>query len=85
MAWIESLQLTNFRSYGTVALDGLPSGPVVLYGSNGAGKTNVLEALSFLSPGRGLRGARKFFTSARRAPHPDPLPHGSRDPRERQP
>lgn len=29
--------------------------PVVLTGSNGAGKTNLLEALSFLSPGRGLR------------------------------
>ncbi len=32
--------------------------PVALYGRNGAGKTNVLEAVSFLSPGRGIRGAR---------------------------
>src|SRR5690606_714356 len=31
--------------------------PVVLTGSNGAGKTNLLEAVSFLSPGRGLRRA----------------------------
>lgn len=30
---------------------------VVLHGQNGAGKTNVLEALSLLAPGRGLRGA----------------------------
>jgi DNA replication and repair protein RecF len=75
MAWIESLQLTNFRSYGSVALDGLPSGPVVLYGSNGAGKTNVLEALSFLSPGRGLRGA-KVLEVQRKTPHPGPLPPG---------
>ena len=35
----------------------LNAGPglVVLTGSNGAGKTNILEAISFLSPGRGLR------------------------------
>jgi DNA replication and repair protein RecF len=32
--------------------------PVVLTGENGAGKTNLLEAVSFLSPGRGLRGAK---------------------------
>jgi len=32
--------------------------PVVLTGANGAGKTNLLEALSFLAPGRGLRGVR---------------------------
>jgi DNA replication and repair protein RecF len=32
--------------------------PVVLTGANGAGKTNLLEALSFLAPGRGLRRAR---------------------------
>jgi DNA replication and repair protein RecF len=31
--------------------------PVVLAGANGAGKTNLLEALSLLAPGRGLRGA----------------------------
>ena len=31
---------------------------MVLTGANGAGKTNLLEALSLLSPGRGLRGAR---------------------------
>lgn len=31
--------------------------PVVLIGPNGSGKTNILEALSLFSPGRGLRGA----------------------------
>ena len=30
----------------------------MLVGANGAGKTNLLEALSFLAPGRGLRRAR---------------------------
>ncbi len=32
-------------------------GLVILTGENGAGKTNVLEAISLLAPGRGLRGA----------------------------
>lgn len=31
---------------------------IVIHGSNGAGKTNILEAVSLLSPGRGLRGAK---------------------------
>ncbi len=30
---------------------------IVLTGANGAGKTNLLEAISMLSPGRGLRAA----------------------------
>jgi len=33
------------------------AGPVALFGANGAGKTNILEAISLLSPGRGLRRA----------------------------
>ncbi|MEE2691245.1 MAG: DNA replication/repair protein RecF [Pseudomonadota bacterium] len=51
------LRLTDFRSYARadIALDGRP---VVLIGANGAGKTNVLEAVSLLGPGRGLRGSR---------------------------
>jgi DNA replication and repair protein RecF len=55
-AVLSRLTLTNFRSYEwmSVAFDGRP---VALYGSNGAGKTNLLEAISFLAPGRGLRGA----------------------------
>lgn len=56
-SFIAALRLTDFRSYNQLdlALDGRP---VVLFGSNGAGKTNLLEAVSLLSPGRGLRGAR---------------------------
>jgi DNA replication and repair protein RecF len=55
-ARILRLSLTNFRSYRAASL---PAGerPVVLVGSNGAGKTNVLEAITFLAPGRGLRRA----------------------------
>lgn len=49
------LSLTNFRSYGD-ALITPGAGFVVLTGENGAGKTNVIEAVSLLVPGRGLRG-----------------------------
>jgi len=56
-AFIRRLRLTNFRSYhaAQVALD--RAGPVVLTGANGAGKTNLMEAISLLAPGRGLRRA----------------------------
>lgn len=53
---IEKLTLTNFRNYRALSLS-LGPGAVVLTGENGAGKTNLLEAVSFLSPGRGLRRA----------------------------
>src|SRR4029079_11854839 len=56
-AFIERLTLTNFRSYhaAQIVLDRI--GPVVLTGANGAGKTNLIEAISLLAPGRGLRRA----------------------------
>ena len=53
---ITRLSLTDFRSYADAVLAPGP-GFVILTGENGAGKTNVLEAVSLLSPGRGLRGA----------------------------
>jgi DNA replication and repair protein RecF len=55
-ARIRRLQLTNFRSYRTAQIEA-GSGPIVLVGLNGAGKTNILEAISFFAPGRGLRRA----------------------------
>lgn len=54
--YVSRLSLTNFRSYQSMSLD-LDGRPVVLTGANGAGKTNLLEAVSYLSPGRGLRRA----------------------------
>jgi DNA replication and repair protein RecF len=54
--WVERLQLTNFRNYGQISLQVGPT-PVVLCGANGAGKTNLLEALSLLTSGQGLRRA----------------------------
>ena len=58
MSYLHALSLSNFRCYGAVRFDDLSSGLIVLHGANGAGKTNILEAVSLLSPGRGLRGAR---------------------------
>ena len=54
---VRQLRLTDFRNYRQLRLD-CDISPVVLVGDNGAGKTNLLEALSFLAPGRGLRRAR---------------------------
>ena len=54
--WIERLQLTDFRSYPNADLALTPQ-CVVLTGLNGAGKTNLMEAVSLLAPGPGLRRA----------------------------
>jgi len=52
--YVEELKLTNFRNYERAAAS-LDERPVVLVGDNGAGKTNLLEAVSLLSAGQGLR------------------------------
>jgi DNA replication and repair protein RecF len=54
---VTRLMLTDFRNYREARL-AFGTEPVVLTGPNGMGKTNLLEAVSFLAPGRGLRGAR---------------------------
>ena len=54
--FVSRLSLTDFRSYREALVAPGP-GFVVLTGENGAGKTNLLEAVSMLAPGRGLRGA----------------------------
>ena len=53
---ISRLALTDFRNHASALIEPRP-GFVLLSGDNGAGKTNVLEAVSLLTPGRGLRGA----------------------------
>ena len=54
---IVRLALTDFRCYEQLNLNA-DSRPAALTGPNGSGKTNILEAISFLAPGRGLRRAR---------------------------
>src|SRR5579863_4680733 len=56
-AHIRRLTLSNFRSYHAATLKLAQDGAVVLTGANGAGKTNLIEAISLLAPGRGLRRA----------------------------
>ncbi len=55
MPVLSRLTLTDFRSY-TIADVAVGAGAIVVTGDNGQGKTNLLDAVSLLAPGRGLRG-----------------------------
>lgn len=70
MGYIFSLKLHNFRCYEQEVLEGVSPKFVILSGANGAGKTNILEAVSFLSAGRGLRGVKA--TEVQNVHHVDP-------------
>lgn len=67
MPAVVRLALTDFRSHAAASLVAGP-GAVVITGENGAGKTNILEAVSLLGPGRGLRGAA--LSESARVPGP---------------
>ena len=54
---VKRLTLTDFRNYAYLRLN-TNLNPIIITGENGTGKTNILEAISFLTPGRGLRGAK---------------------------
>lgn len=54
---LTQLDLTAFRNYAHTRLPDLAAGFVLLTGDNGAGKTNILEAISLLVPGKGMRSA----------------------------
>jgi DNA replication and repair protein RecF len=56
MLALSELTLSHFRSHRRAVLN-VDARPVAIYGANGAGKTNLIEAVSMLSPGRGLRRA----------------------------
>ena len=64
---VSRLTLTDFRNYAHLRINAKLA-PIIITGENGTGKTNILEAISFLTPGRGLRSARladiKRFTPA---------------------
>lgn len=55
--YLELLHLHNYRNFTELELI-LNNGIVMIIGENGSGKTNILEAISLLSPGRGIRGAK---------------------------
>src|SRR5690606_13236550 len=61
------MSLTSFRNYDALRLEVKDARLVVLAGANGAGKTNILEAVSLLAPGKGLRGAELGDMTARQA------------------
>ncbi len=66
---LRRLDLTSFRNYPQLRLT-VTSDPVVLVGPNGGGKTNILEVVSLLSPGRGLRRAALADMQSRNAAAP---------------
>ncbi len=53
------LKLSNFRNYYNQFVE-FSSAPVIITGANGSGKTNILEAISFLASGRGFRSIAKL-------------------------
>ena len=59
MAYFKNIKLSNFRNFKDFNLD-FSKKCNVFYGSNGCGKTNLLEAISIFSKGRGLRKDKIF-------------------------
>ena len=55
--YLEGLNLHNYRNFNELKL-AFNNNIVVILGENGSGKTNILESISLLSPGRGLKGAK---------------------------
>lgn len=66
---ITTLQFQNFRSFERLRLENLTS-INILIAPNGSGKTNILEAISILSPGKGMRGADALTMTRAQSLHP---------------
>lgn len=62
--FLSALTLSHFRSH-KMARVSVDERPIAIFGSNGAGKTNILEAVSLMSPGRGLRRASAYDMTRR--------------------
>ena len=54
--YIKKVSLRNFRNHRNLNLN-LKNSSILIYGGNGSGKTNILEAISLLNQGKGLRKA----------------------------
>jgi DNA replication and repair protein RecF len=70
---LSRISLENVRNHAATTLADTAHFNL-LVGENGAGKTNLLEALSLLGPGRGLRRANLGEVARRAAPDDPPLP-----------
>jgi len=57
LSYISKLKLTNYRNFENLNLE-FPGSSIALVGKNGVGKTNILEAISIMQPGRGIRSAK---------------------------
>lgn len=68
---ITRLVLNRFRNHPSFDMS-FPASHIAIVGKNGAGKTNILEAISLLAPGKGLRSARLSDMESYDA---DPTPH----------
>ena len=55
--YLQKLNLKRFRNHSKLNLV-LPNSAVLIYGENGCGKTNILEAISLLNPGKGIRKSK---------------------------
>jgi DNA replication and repair protein RecF len=55
--YVEHISLSNFRNYSTAELSPAPEGITLLHGDNGAGKTNLLEAIAYLGTLKSFRGS----------------------------
>ncbi len=55
--YISSIKLSNFRNYKSFKAD-FSQQPIALIGKNGVGKTNILESISLMQPGRGIRSVK---------------------------
>ncbi len=59
MAYFKNIKLNNFRNFKTLNLE-FSKKSNVFYGPNGSGKTNLLEAISIFSKGKGIRKDKIF-------------------------
>ena len=56
MVKISNIEIKNFRNFSNYRAS-FDNKVNILYGENGSGKTNILEGISLISKGRGIRNA----------------------------